>query len=146
ILHVGVRGSAVEVEITLLDILAVVTLVARQPEDPLLQDRVAAVPHGDRKANVLVTVADAGDAVLIPAIGSGSRLIVRKVFPGVAIRAVVLADGAPRTLAQVRAPALPMRPLLPRAFQPDFFAGHINIFSPTCQQRPRWPRKAPAYF
>src|SRR5690348_10947437 len=52
-------------------------------------------------------VADAGEPVLAPAIGARAGVIVREVVPGVAAFTVVLADGAPLTFAEIRAPALP---------------------------------------
>jgi hypothetical protein len=50
ILHVRVGGRAVEVEVVLLDILAVVPLAVREPEQVLFQDRVPLVPQRQRKA------------------------------------------------------------------------------------------------
>ena len=47
--HVRVRRRAVEVEVVLLDVLAVVALGAGQAEEPLLEDRVAAVPQRSAK-------------------------------------------------------------------------------------------------
>ena len=69
VLHVAVRRRAVEVEVVLLHVLAVVALAGRQAERPLLQDRVGAVPQREREAQQLVAVADAGQAVLAPAVG-----------------------------------------------------------------------------
>ena len=108
-LHVGVRRRVVEVEVVLLDVLAVVALVGRQAEEPLLEDRIAAVPEGGGEAQELVAVADAGDAVLAPAIGLAAGQVVRQVVPGVAVGGVVLADGAPGAVGDVRPPAPPAR-------------------------------------
>jgi len=44
-----VRRRAVEVEVVLLDVLAVVALVAGDAEQALLEDGVAAVPEGQRE-------------------------------------------------------------------------------------------------
>ena len=85
-LQVRVRGRAVEVEPVLLGVLAVVALAVGEPEDPLLEDRVGAVPQRERQAQPLALVADAGDAVLAPAVGARARLVVREVVPGVAVR------------------------------------------------------------
>ena len=41
------RGRAVEVEVTLLYVFAVVAFVAGESEQPLLQDGIAAVPQSD---------------------------------------------------------------------------------------------------
>ena len=121
------RGGAVQIVVALLNVLAMIALVARQAEEPLFQDRIAPIPHGDGEADVLMPVADSRDTVLVPPVGSGSRVIVRKILPGVAIRAVVLSDRSPGALAQVRAPALPMRPLLPRLFQSELFVCHLDV-------------------
>jgi hypothetical protein len=56
----------------------------------------------------LVTIRDAGQSVLIPAIGTGASLVVRKRFPGSPVRAVVFADGSPGPFAEIWAPAFPM--------------------------------------
>ena len=63
---------------------------------------------GEREAEPHLVVAEAGDAVLAPAIGAGAGLVVGKAVPGVAVRAVVLANGAPLALAEV-GPPLPPR-------------------------------------
>jgi hypothetical protein len=59
-----VGRGAVQVEVVLLDVLAVVALAVGQPEHPLLQQRVPAVPQRQRETQPLLVVADAGDAVL----------------------------------------------------------------------------------
>ena len=48
--HVRVSRRAVEVEVVLLDVLAVVAFAVREPEEPLLQDRIPAVPQGEGEA------------------------------------------------------------------------------------------------
>src|SRR5262249_51371473 len=69
---------------------------------------VLAIPHRDGEADALARVADAGDAVFVPAVRLRARVIVRHVVPRRAVRRVVLAHGAPRTLAQIGAPLLPV--------------------------------------
>jgi hypothetical protein len=108
-LHVGVRGRRVEVEVILLDVLAVVALVAVEAEEALLQDRVAAVPECEREAEQLVAVAEAGEPVLAPAVSLRARQVVGEVVPRVAVGAVVLAHGAPRAFGDVRPPTPPRR-------------------------------------
>src|SRR6185295_4636082 len=56
---------------------------------------------------LVADVRDAGHPVLVPAVGPGARVVVRERLPGVAALRVVLADGAPGALAQVRAPLVP---------------------------------------
>jgi hypothetical protein len=103
------RRRRVQVPPVLLDVLAVVALVTGEAERPFLQDRVAAVPERERQTQELVVVANAAEPVLTPSIRARARVIVRKRGPRVAVGAVVLADGAPGALAQVRAPAAPRR-------------------------------------
>ena len=88
----------VEVVVVLLDVLAVVALAAGQPEQPLLQDRVGAVPEGEGEAEPLLLVGDAQETVFAPAVGAGAGVVVREGIPGRAEFGVVLADGAPLPL------------------------------------------------
>jgi hypothetical protein len=78
-----VRRRGVKVEVVLLDVLAVIALAACQAEEPFLEDRVLAISQGERKADGLMAVADAADAILPPAIRSRAGVIVREVVPGV---------------------------------------------------------------
>ena len=57
-LHVRVRRRVVEVEVVLLDVLAVVALDGREAEQPLLQDGVVAVPEGGGEDEELIAVAE----------------------------------------------------------------------------------------
>jgi hypothetical protein len=66
VLHVRVAGHVVEVEVILLPVLAVIPLRAGQAEHALLDDRVLPIPERKRKAELLVVVADSGNAVLAP--------------------------------------------------------------------------------
>src|SRR5579859_7019095 len=101
------RGRGVEVEPVFLRVLAVIPLVAGEAEDSLLEDRILSVPERQPEAERLAVVADAGEAVLVPAVGAHAGVVVRKELPRVAVLAVVLTHGAPRTLAQVGTPASP---------------------------------------
>ena len=130
---VGVR---VEIEVVFLHVLAVIAFVAGQAEDPFFQDRIAPVPQRQGKADRLVTIADAGDAVFVPAIGARTGMIVRKVIPRRAARAVVFAHRAPGTFAQIRSPALPMFGSLTRFFQSLFFS--LFAFLRVAQLRSTW--------
>ncbi len=123
VLHVRVRRRAVEVEVVLLHVLAVVPLAVGQPEEPLLEDRVLPVPQGQREAEALLVVGDAGQPVLAPAVGARPGLVVREEVPRIAVLAVVLADRAPLPLAQVGAPRLPADLLLTRVIESDVFCG-----------------------
>src|SRR5262249_32319033 len=107
---VAVGRHRIEIVVELLDVLAVVALAVVQPEQALLQDRVLAVPQRNREADMLLDVAEAGDAVLAPAIGAAARMVMGKVAPGVSVGAVVLAHRAPLPLAEVWAPFAPRLP------------------------------------
>ena len=72
-----------------------------QAEQPLLEDRVLAVPQGQSKAEPLLIVGNAGEAILTPMRCARPRMIVREVIPGVAVFALVLADRAPLSFAEV---------------------------------------------
>src|SRR5262249_13460629 len=107
VLHVRVRGRRVEVEVVLLDVLAVIALAIGEPEHALFQDRVAFVPQRKSEAQTLRVVRDASEAILAPAIGPRSRLVVAEVVPGVTVLAVVFSNRAPLPLAEVGSPLLP---------------------------------------
>ena len=77
------RRRAVEIEVILLDIFAVVAFTVGQAEQALLDDRVIAVPQGKREAKLLTVIGNAGDPVLAPAIGSAPGLIVAEIIPGI---------------------------------------------------------------
>ncbi len=68
--HVRVRRSAVQIEVVLLDVLAVIALASRQPEQALLQDGIAAVPERDGEADLLMPVGNPCQAVFVPAVGA----------------------------------------------------------------------------
>ena len=107
VLHVRVRRRRVEVEVVFLDVLAVIALAVGQAEQPLLENRVLAVPQGQREAEPLLVVGDAGQAIFAPAIGARAGLVVAEIVPGIAAFAIVLADGAPLSFAQIGSPFFP---------------------------------------
>ena len=74
---VRVRWRIVEVEVELLDVLAVLSFGRGQTEETLFQDRIAAVPERRRHHQELVAIAPAGDRVLAPAVGFAAGFIVR---------------------------------------------------------------------
>jgi hypothetical protein len=86
----------------------VVAFEVRQPEETLLQERIALVPEREGQADSLMAVAEAGDAVFTPAIGAGASLVVSKIVPSVAVCAVVLANRSPLAFGKVRTPPLPV--------------------------------------
>src|SRR5262245_28637814 len=104
-----------------------VALVIGQPEQPLLEDLVLAVPERQRKTQHLVVVADSRQPILSPAIRAGPCLIMREVIPGVAVVAVILPHRPPLPLAQVRAPFAPGRMLFPRLLQARVLMGARHV-------------------
>ena len=115
----------VEVVVEFLGVFAVVPLSVGEAEEALLEDRVLAVPQGQRQTQALLVVADAGQAVLAPAVSPAAGVVVRQVAPGVALGAVVFADGAPLAFAQVRPSLLPRPVTLAVLLQPPFLFAHV---------------------
>ena len=99
VLHIRVCGRAVEVEVILLHILSVITFAVGQSEQPLLENWIFAIPQGQGEAETLVIIGNTSEAVLAPAVGARTGLIVCKKIPGVTILAIILADRAPLALA-----------------------------------------------
>src|SRR5262245_50281800 len=96
--HVGVRRRRIEIEIIFLDVFAVIAFVAGEAEEALLENRVLAVPEGQREADILMAVADTSQAVFAPAVGAAARMVVSQVAPNISVGAVVFAHGAPLAL------------------------------------------------
>src|SRR5271170_835699 len=124
ILHVGMRRCTVEVEITFFYVLAMIAFFAGEAEEAFLEDGVALVPQRDGKADQLAAIADAGEAIFVPAVGSGAGVIVGKIFPGTAVGAVVFADSAPGAFAKVGSPTLPVALAVAGFGEPDLLVGH----------------------
>src|SRR5262249_28732628 len=120
----GVGWGGVEIEVILLDVLAVVALAVGQPEEALLEDRIGTVPEGESEAEALAVVGDAGEAVFAPAIRARPRLIVAEVLPGITGLAVILADGPPLAFGEVRTPLLPGGAGFGGFLEAALFAGH----------------------
>ena len=103
-----VGGGGVQVPPVFLDVLTVVALRAGQAEWPFFQYRVAAIPERQAQAEALLDIAEAGQGVLAPPVGTRPGVVVREIVPGLAVGAVVLADRAPLTLADVGPPPVPV--------------------------------------
>src|SRR5262249_30428581 len=111
VLHVRMGRGAIEVEVVFLHVLAVISLAVGEAEEALLENGIFLVPQSQREAELLLVVRDPGQTILAPVVRAGPRLLVREVVPGIAVLAVVLADGAPLTFAEI-GPPLPPRNLL----------------------------------
>ena len=114
-----------------------VAFVACESEQTFFQKGVAPIPQGEGKADELMAIAKASDPVLTPAVGARARVVVRKIVPGLAVRAVVFANGPPLSLAQVRPPTLPMSGPQARFLEPLLFARHALAFGLSRQLSPR---------
>src|SRR6516164_6106654 len=126
--HVRMGWRAVEVVVEFLDVFAVVALGIGQPKQPLLQDGVAAVPQGETETQQQPIIAKPADPVLAPAIGAAARMVVRKIFPSVAVLAVILAHRSPLALAEIGPPAPPMLTLANRAASPRARFGMSSVW------------------
>ena len=73
----------------LLHVFAVIAFFTVQAEQALFQDPVAAVPKRQRKTKTLVAIADSGQPIFIPPIGARTGVLMRKIFPRIAVGAVV---------------------------------------------------------
>src|SRR5262249_44620443 len=113
----------IEVEVIFLDVLPVIPLAVGQPEQPLLQNGIATIPHGEREAQQLPVVGYARQAVLAPAIGPGARMVMAEVIPGVAVLAVVFAPRPPLAFAEIGAPLLPGHRALAHRREARHFGG-----------------------
>ena len=96
------RRRRVEVKIVVLDVLAVIALRPAQAKKAFFENRVLTVPEGQGKAQMLLIVREAEDAVVAPAVRAQARLIEREAVPGGAALAVVLTHRAPLAVAPVK--------------------------------------------
>src|SRR5882757_1666507 len=117
------RRRRIQIKILLLHILPMIAFVPVQAKQPFLQNGVAPIPHRQTKTNHLMAIADAPNSVFAPSISSRTRMIVRKIFPRRAARAVVLAHRSPLPLGKIRPPALPILLAITRLFQSFVFDG-----------------------
>jgi hypothetical protein len=108
-LLVGVGRSCVKIKVAFLDILArVVTLAIGQAEQALFEDEILAIPKNGSETGAALAVAPSEEAIFARPINATSRVIVRKMVPGGAVRGVVFAHRAPLRFRQVGPPPLPV--------------------------------------
>ncbi len=103
-----VTRQRIQIPPVVLGVLTVVALRTGQPEHPLLQDGVVAVPQRQPETEPLLDVGEPGHPVLPPPVGTRSGVIVGEVRPGIAVGAVVLTNRPPLTFAQIRPPPVPV--------------------------------------
>lgn len=107
VLRPAVGGGRVEVPPVLLGVLTVVALAVGEAEVALLEAVVVPVPHRDGEVEEAVAVAQPGDAVLTPAVGTRVRVVEREERPGPAVGRVVLTHRPPLPARDVGAPGPP---------------------------------------
>jgi hypothetical protein len=100
-----------------------IPLRAGQPKQALFKDGIVAIPKSERKTQVLFSVADAPQPVLISTVSPTAGMIVREVFPKISPSAVVLAHGAPGAFAEIRPPQVPIPLATLVLVQPLVFPG-----------------------
>ena len=105
--QIGVRWQRIEIPVALFDIFAVIALAVGEAEEALFENWIVLVPKGQGLIELAVIVADAGQAVVAPAVGAAAGVIVGEIFPGGAAGAVIFADGAPLAFAGIGAPLTP---------------------------------------
>src|SRR5262249_6532688 len=125
-LQVRVGRRAVDVEVVLLDVFAVVAFAAGQGEQSFLQERIAAVPEREGEADALVAITNAGQAVLVPSIGPRARMVVREAVPRGAAPAVALADATPGAFAEIRPLPLPVADAPAVFVETELFGGDAH--------------------
>jgi hypothetical protein len=129
ILHVRVRRSAVEIEVVFLCVFTVVALAVGEAEEPFLENWILAVPEGQREAQALFVIGNAGDAILAPAVSARAGLIASKEIPGVTAFAIVLAHRSPLSLTEVGPPLLPVGRALAGFLQARLFLCHVELLN-----------------
>jgi hypothetical protein len=103
-----------------------ITFMGSESEHAFFENRVVSIPESESKAEILVAIANTGNAIFIPTVGTRAGMIVREIAPGVAILAVILADGAPGALRQERAPTIPVALALLTHVQANTFASVVD--------------------
>ena len=140
ILQIRVRRGRVEIEVVLLDVLAMVAFAVGEAEQALLENRIGAVPQRQGDAQLLLVVAESCKSVLAPAIRARARVIMGEVVPRVAGGAVVLAHRSPLALAEIRPPPLPCLSAFSRGLQAIVFvlgAHRSTSLRLSCRAHPR---------
>merc|ERR1711939_582574 len=107
-LHIRVCRSVINVEMRLLDALAMIPLRIRKAKKTFLQEVIFLVPEG--KSNILqaMGIGDTSNAILSPAKCPRSSMFMGEMTPGITISAVILTNCCPLSLGHVRTPLLPV--------------------------------------
>mmetsp|Transcript_1687 Transcript_1687/g.2883 ORF Transcript_1687/g.2883 Transcript_1687/m.2883 type:complete len:232 (-) Transcript_1687:365-1060(-) len=106
--HVRMGWGAVQEIVELLAILSVVAFRVGQPIETLLEDSILVIPQGEAVADTLLFIAESQQAVLTPSVCAAACVFVGKEPPRIAVLTVILPDGGPLAISQVRPPELPL--------------------------------------
>src|SRR5579862_2300983 len=71
-----------------------------------------------------MSVAESRNAIFAPAVNARASVFIRKIIPGVAVRAVIFAHRAPLALGQIWPPAFPVHFAQAIFFEPLLFFRH----------------------
>jgi hypothetical protein len=85
----------VQVVIALLAIFSVIALRIGKAKETLFENWITPVPESEGETEPLMVIAEAGESIFAPTVSTAARLIVGNISPRIAIRAIVLAHGAP---------------------------------------------------
>src|SRR4029077_10195738 len=105
--QIGMGRCGVQVVIELLAIFSVIALRIGKAKETLFENWITPVPESEGETEPLMVIAEAGESIFAPTVSTAARLVVGKISPRIAIRAIVLAHGAPLAFAQVRPPFAP---------------------------------------
>src|SRR5215831_11490786 len=106
-----------------------VTFGSAQSEQPLLENRIVAVPQRKGEAQPAFSVADSKQSILAPPVRPAARVIVRQVVPTLSSGRIVLANGTPLAFGQVGSPSPPVTSTPRVLVNPNPFcvvAGHTD--------------------
>jgi hypothetical protein len=92
-LHVRVSRRRIQVIVQFLDIFSMIPFRARDAKKPFFKHPILLVPKGKRKAETLMVVADARDAVFSPPVGPRASVLMGEMCPSIAVTRVVFPDG-----------------------------------------------------
>src|SRR5262249_1502120 len=81
---------------------------AGESEETFFQYGVLSVPQRQSEAKTTLAIRDAEQSILAPAIGPASRLIMRKIAPGISLFGIVFAHCCPLAFRQIWSPTFPI--------------------------------------
>src|SRR5262249_10652619 len=110
-----------QVVVKLLTVFTVIAFAIGKAKKAFLQNRVPSVPESQGQTEALMIVAEAGDAIFTPTIGTTARLVMAEIIPGGSIGTIILANSSPFAFAQVGSPEPPRCSATVRLFKSFLF-------------------------